>query len=90
MTKKDFIGKYAEKNEITKVAAKEIIEGVFGLIEEVLSEGEDIKLTGFGDFVVKEMAERKGRNPKTGEEITIEAKKAVKFKVSKGLKEKVN
>ena len=60
------------------------------LLKDALKEGDSVALVGFGTFEVKERAERKGRNPQTGEEITIKAAKIPSFKAGKSLKDAVN
>ena len=91
MTKKDFIEKYAKKTGVSKKIAGEYVEAFLETVEDCLTgiEGQ-VQFVGFGNFEVKETVERVGRNPKTGEEITIPAKKAVKFKAGKILVGKVN
>ena len=91
MTKKEFIALYAEKaNFETKVDAEKKLDTVLNLFEEILIKGDDINFIGWGKFEVKDTPARTGRNPKTGEEIAIPAKKAVKFKAGKSLADKVN
>ena len=91
MTKKEFIALYAEKaNFETKADAERKLDAVLDLFEEVLVKGEEINFIGWGKFEVKETAARVGRNPKTGEEVQIPAKKVVKFKAGKGLADKVD
>ena len=91
MTKKEFIALYAEKaNFETKADAERKLDAVLDLFEEVLVKGEEVNFTGWGKFEVKETAARVGRNPKTGEELQILAKKVVKFKAGKGLADKVD
>ena len=91
MTKKEFIALYAEKaNFETKADAERKLDAVLDLFEEVLVKGEEVNFTGWGKFEVKETAARVGRNPKTGEEVQIPAKKVVKFKAGKGLADKVD
>ncbi len=90
MTKKDFIEKYSEKVGESKRKAGEMADAFLEVVEEALVAGEGVQFVGWGSFEVRENAERKGRNPRTGEEITIPAKKAVKFKVGKKLADKVN
>ncbi len=91
MTKKEFIALYAEKAKFeTKADAERKLDAVLDLFEEVLVKGEEVNFTGWGKFEVKETAERLGRNPKTGEEVKIPAKKVVKFKAGKGLADKVD
>ena len=91
MTKKEFIALYAEKAKFeTKADAERKLDAVLDLFEEVLVKGEEVNFTGWGKFEVKETAARVGRNPKTGEEVQIPAKKVVKFKAGKGLADKVD
>ena len=87
--KKDFIAEMASRCEISKVDATEQYTNVFDILFSLLSEGNDVSIPDLGKFEIKERAERTGRNPATGESITIPAKKAVAFKVSKVLKENV-
>ena len=90
MTKKDFIEKYAKKTGVSKKAAGEYVEAILETVEAALVSEGSVQFVGWGTYEVKATAARKGRNPKTGEEITIPAKKAVKFKVGKKLQDKVN
>ena len=91
MTKKEFIALYAEKAKFeTKADAERKLDAVLDLFEEVLVKGEEVNFTGWGKFEVKETAARVGRNPKTGEELQIPAKKVIKFKAGKGLADKVD
>ncbi len=88
MNKNDLVNKVAETG-ITKSAANEAVDAVFKGIEKALSKGEKVTLVGFGTFSVSKRKARKGRNPQTGEQIKIAAKKVAKFKPGKGLKEAV-
>ena len=91
MTKKEFLDLYFEKGEFTtKVDAERKATAFLETLEEVLVKGDEISFIGFGKFEVVEIAERTCRNPQTGEEMKVEAKKAVKFKAGKALSEKVN
>ena len=90
MTKKELIEKVAADAEITKKAAEAAIDSVLNGIEISLVEEGKITFVGFGTFEVRERAAREGRNPKTGEPMTIAASKGVGFKVGKKLKEKLN
>ena len=91
MTKKEFIDLYAQKGEFqSKAEAERKANAFLATLEEILVKGEEIAFLGFGKFEVAERAARTGRNPQTGEEMTIEAKKVVKFKPGKGLSEAVN
>lgn len=91
MTKKDFTKMLFEKGVFSSRAeAERKFESILNAIEEVLKSGEELNFIGWGKFEVVEKAARIGRNPKTGEEIIIDAKKAVKFKAGKTLTEKMN
>ena len=91
MTKKDFTKMLFEKGIFaSKAEAERKFEAILGSVEEVLQSGEELNFIGWGKFEVVEKAARMGRNPKTGEAIQIEAKKAVKFKAGKTLLEKMN
>ena len=90
MTKQEFIALYQEKMEIaTKKEAERLINGFFSTIEEILVNGDDLSVLGFGKFETTTQSARTCRNPKTGEEIKVQEKKVVKFRVGKGLAEKV-
>lgn len=90
MTKQEFISLYQEKMEIsTKKEAERLINGFFSTLEEILVNGDDLFVIGFGKFETTTKAARICRNPKTGEEVKVPEKKVVKFKVGKGLAEKV-
>ena len=91
MTKKEFAALFAEKaNFESKAEAERKLDVVLNLFEEVLVNGGDINFIGWGKFEVKDTPARTGRNPKTGEEVAILAKKVVKFKAGKGLADKVD
>lgn len=91
MTKKEFAAKLAENGIFeSKAESERKLNVILESIEEVLKAGEEINIIGWGKLEVVERAARTGRNPKTGEEITIEAKKSVKFKAGKGLVDKIN
>ena len=85
MTKTEFISIFAEKTKATKAHACDAVNAFLESISETLKKGDSITFPGFGTFSVSERAERQGRNPKTGETITINAKKVAKFKPGKGL-----
>lgn len=90
MTKADIVERIYEKVGFSKKESAELVETVFDLIKSTLEEGDKIKIAGFGNFVVKEKADRRGRNPQTGEEITISARKILTFKPSQVLKAAIN
>lgn len=90
MNKTELVSRVAEKAEVTKKEAEKVIGALFASIEEALENGDKVQLVGFGTFEVRDRAARTGRNPKTGEEITIAAAKVPAFKPGKALKDAVN
>lgn len=90
MTKIDIIQNVYEKLGFSKKEAAEIVEAVFDIIKDTLAEGEAVKISGFGNFVVKEKRSRRGRNPQTGEEISISARRVLTFKSSQVLRKSIN
>ena len=90
MNKTELVAKVAEKADMTKKDAEKAINAVFSSIEEALINSDKVQVIGFGTFEVREREERKGRNPKSGAEITIPASKSPAFKAGKGLKDAVN
>jgi len=90
MNKSDLITAIAEHANLTKADAGRAVDGIIKSIETALKAGDSVALVGFGSFEVKERAERKGRNPQTGEEITIAAARLPSFKAGKSLKDAVN
>ena len=87
MNKAELIDLIADKADITKAQAKAALEAKLDSIQEVLMEGGQVQLTGFGTFKVKHRAARAGRNPQTGEEIQIAAANVPSFAPGKVLKE---
>lgn len=90
MTKADLVENIYQKTGFSKKESAEIVETVFDLIKSTLEEGEKIKIAGFGNFVVKEKATRRGRNPQTGDEIKISSRRILTFKPSQVLKNSIN
>jgi len=90
MTKSDFITKIAEKAHLSKKDTNKAIDAMIEVVTETLAKGEKIQLVGFGTFEVRKRAARVGRNPQTGEEITIPASNVPAFKPGKALKDAVN
>ncbi len=82
MTKANLADKIYEKIGLSRKEAVDIIETLFDSMKGILSEGESIKITGFGTFLVRKKSARKGRNPKTGSELEISQRKVVTFKPS--------
>ncbi|MFD8421787.1 HU family DNA-binding protein [Streptomyces sp. NPDC059466] len=89
MNKTDLTVAIAESADISKAAAGKALDAVIDSITEALQKGDDVVLTGFGTFSVKERPERTGRNPQTGAAIKIEAAKVPGFKAGKGLTDAV-
>lgn len=89
MTKADIISEVFDKVGLPKQDAEELVEMILDLIKQTLKEGETVKLSGFGNFVVRSKNSRKGRNPKTGQEIEITPRKVVSFRPSMIFKEHV-
>jgi len=85
MNKNDLINEIAAAADITKTAAERALAGLLDAIENGLAAGDSVTLVGFGSFSIKERAARTGRNPQTGKQIDIPAKKVVKFKTGKNL-----
>ena len=90
MTKAEIVEAVRQSTDLSQKEAVELVESVFEMIRERLEKGEDIKLPGFGNFMVKQKRERVGRNPKTGEAIPITARKVICFKPSQILRDRVN
>ncbi len=90
MTKADLVESIAKEAEMTKKDAEQLVEIIFDNIVGTLNKGEKIELRGFGSFRVRERDARKGRNPKTGEAVSIPAKRVAYFKPGKDLKETIN
>lgn len=90
MKKAELVAKVAARAGVTKASAERCVNAFVDILAEALSKGERVALPGLGVFKVRERAARKGRNPQTGKEITIPARKVVVFTPGKPLKEKVN
>ena len=90
MNKSELIDAIASASELTKVDAGRALDAFMSSVTDALKSGDSVALVGFGTFAVKDRAERKGRNPQTGAEITIKAAKIPSFKAGKGLKDSVN
>ncbi len=89
MNKVELIGAVASKSEISKKDVEKVINAFTNVVADALVDGDKVQLVGFGTFEVVERAERQGRNPATGEAITIAASKSPKFKAGKALKDAV-
>ena len=90
MKKNELIAEVAEKSGLAKGEATKAVESTFEAITAALKAGDDVRITGFGTFVVTDRAASTGRDPRTGNEISIPAAKVPKFRAGKPLKEEVN
>ena len=90
MTKAEIVEQIYERVGFSKKEAAELVETVFEIMKEILAEGEKVKISGFGNFVVREKNARKGRNPQTGQEILLDARRVLTFKPSLVLKNLLN
>ena len=89
MTKSDFVDRVASESGLSKKDAGAAVDAVIRSIEGALSGGDDVSFTGFGKFHVAERGAREGRNPRTGETMTIAASKVPRFTAGSGLKKAV-
>ena len=90
MNKNDLIGAVVDATGLSKSDAASAVEGIFDSITTALSRGDEVRLVGFGTFSVAKRKASTGRNPRTGEPMTIKASNQPKFKAGKGLKDAVN
>jgi len=90
VTKADIVERVYEKIGFSKKEASELVELVFNSLKDTLQNGEKIKISGFGNFVVRGKNERVGRNPQTGEQIKISARRVLTFRPSQVLKAMLN
>lgn len=93
MNKSDLVDALASKTKASKAEAGRTIDALFsplGIIASTLKKGSAVQITGFGNFLTRKRGARKGRNPRTGKEITIKASTAAVFRAGKGLKDAVN
>ncbi|MDF2640427.1 MAG: integration host factor [Novosphingobium lindaniclasticum] len=90
MNNNDIADSIAETAGVTKADARKIVDAVFTAIGDAAARGDEISLNGFGKFKVKDSPEREGRNPATGEAMTIKASKKLSFSPAKAIKDKLN
>ncbi len=90
MKKVELVEAVATKTGLTKADSTRAIDAVFEAISNALAKGDKVPVAGFGTFAVSKRAAREGRNPRTGEKVTIAARKAVSFKAGTALKDAVN
>ena len=90
MNRTELISVMAQNAELTKVDAEKALKAFIDVVTEEMKNGGKVQLVGFGTFETSKRAEREGRNPQTGEKMTIKASVAPKFKAGKALKDAVN
>ncbi len=90
LTKIDIINSICENLDLRKKDCVRIVESVFDIIKEDLDKGNDVMISGFGKWTVNAKKKRKGRNPQTGKEMVIDARRVVTFKASAVLRDAVN
>ena len=90
LTKADIIQTVSEASGFSKKQSMETVETLLEIIKRTLENGEDVLISGFGKFCVKEKRQRRGRNPATGSAMTLSARRVVTFKCSGRLREKIN
>lgn len=90
LTKADIVEKLFAKNIFTKGECAHVVETLFELMKQSLESGEDVLISGFGKFSVKQKSQRRGRNPQTGEPMQLDPRKVITFKCSGVLREAIN
>ena len=90
LTKEDLIDSIYNQVGLSKNKSTQLVESFLEIIKKSLENGEDILISGFGKFSVKEKNERKGRNPQTGEDLILKSRRVVTFRCSESLREKIN
>ena len=90
LTKSHLIDAIAEQNGFSKKKSTETVETILEIIKSTLASGDDVLISGFGKFCVKDKRERKGRNPATGEDMILRPRRVVTFKCSGKLRDRVN
>ena len=90
MTKADIVSKVQDKTGLSQKECSILVDSLLDILKKTLDSGDNIKISGFGSFTVRQKADRKGRNPQTGETITIGSRRVVSFKCSPNLKLAMN
>ena len=90
MTKANLVEEVAKESDLTKKDAEVIVQTVLDIITDALQRGEGVELRGFGSFRIRSRSSRQGRNPKTGSDVSVPAKKVPHFKPGKDLRDLVN
>ena len=90
LTKDDLIQALYDQSGFSKQKARTAIETVFELVKKALESGEDVLISGFGKFIVREKASRRGRNPQTGQDLTLDPRRVITFKCSPRMRDRIN
>ena len=90
LKKEDIISHVYECTGMTKSDSKQAVEELFEIVKETLEEGREVKISGFGKFQVKEKKARRGRNPRTGDDMTLRERRILVFRTSPVLRDKIN
>ena len=90
MTKIDIVNNLYDRLDLSKKECADIVDTFFEIVKETLAKGEEVKISGFGNFVVKQKGARRGRNPQTGGQIEVTARKVLLFRLSGVLKNEIN
>ncbi len=90
LTKSQITDTIAEQNGFTKKQSTETVETILEIIKSTLASGDDVLISGFGKFCVKEKRERKGRNPATGQDMVLVPRRVVTFRCSRQLRKKID
>ena len=90
ITRAELVSIIGDKCSFPRHESFQIVEQVFQILKETLEKGEKVKISGFGNFIVREKRPRKGRNPQTGEEVVISGRRVLTFKPSANLRKAVN
>jgi integration host factor subunit alpha len=90
ITKAELVSVISDKCSFSRQESFQIVEQVFQILKETLEKGEKVKISGFGNFSIREKRPRKGRNPQTGEAVTISGRRVLTFKPSANLRKAVN
>lgn len=90
LTKENLIQTLYDQSGFSKHQSKAMVETVFELVKKALEAGDDVLISGFGKFSVKKKAPRKGRNPATGEDLTLDPRRVITFKCSSMMRDRIN
>jgi integration host factor subunit alpha len=90
LVKDDLIQTLYDQSGFSKHKSREMVEAVFELVKKALESGDDVLISGFGKFIVRKKDARRGRNPATGEDLTLDPRRVITFKCSPRMRERVN